>query len=73
MAEIDIVPQISLEAAVERGRIEPAAPDDADLPHSVLSALAEAPRYAEGTGIRLPVEDKSQVASIQTALKMARL
>lgn len=52
-----------------------AAAQDADLPHSVLSAIAEAPRYAEGTGIRLPVEDKSELAPIQTlaALKMARL
>jgi hypothetical protein len=51
-----------------------AAALDADLPRTVRRAIAEAPRYAEGTGIRLPVEDNSQLASIQTlaALKMAR-
>jgi hypothetical protein len=50
------------------------AAQDADLPRAVLRAIAEAPRYAEGTGIRLPVEDLSQLAPIQVlaALKMAR-
>jgi hypothetical protein len=51
-----------------------AAARDADLPPAVLEAIAEAPRNAEGSGIRFPVEDGRQVAPILTlvALKMGR-
>jgi hypothetical protein len=50
-----------------------AAAQGADLPRAVLRAIAEAPRYAEGTGIRLPVASDSQLASIRrlAELKMA--
>lgn len=49
-----------------------AAPS-AGLPAAVLEALAAAPRYAEGTGLRLPVEDESDLPPILklAALKMA--
>ena len=49
-----------------------AAAQSAGLPANVLTAIAEAPRYAEGTGIRLPVQSESDLAAIQTlaALKM---
>jgi hypothetical protein len=51
-----------------------AAAQTARLPASTVDAIANAPRYAEGTGLRLPVADESQLAPIQTlaALKMAR-
>lgn len=50
-----------------------AAARSAGLPEAVLQALAEAPRYAEGTGLRLMVSDASQLQPIRTlaALKMA--
>jgi hypothetical protein len=51
-----------------------AAAQTADLPAAVVAAIAKAPRYAEGTGLRLPVADESQLPPIQllAALKMAR-
>ena len=51
-----------------------AAAHTADLPAAIVAALAEAPRHVEGTGLRLPVADESQLPPIQTlaALKMAR-
>ena len=50
-----------------------AAALSADLPAGVRKAIADAPRYAEGTGLRLAVEDQSQLPAIQqlAALKMA--
>jgi hypothetical protein len=50
------------------------AAQTADLPAAIVAALAEAPRYAEGTGLRLPVADENQLPPIRTlaALKMAR-
>ena len=44
-----------------------------DLPATVRQALAEAPRYAEGTGLRLPVTCREDLGAIGelTALKMA--
>jgi hypothetical protein len=44
-----------------------------ELPADVLRSIAEAPRYAEGTGLRLPVEDRAALPAIErlTALKMA--
>jgi len=50
-----------------------AAAQSAGLPAAVLEALAAAPRYAEGTGLRLPVEGESQLPPILTlaGLKMA--
>jgi hypothetical protein len=51
-----------------------AAAQDAGLPASVLEAIAAAPRYAEGTGLRLPVSEEGQLPPIHVlvALKMAR-
>ena len=50
-----------------------AAAQDAELPAAVLEALAAAPRYAEGTGLRLPVSAARELPPIQklVALKMA--
>jgi hypothetical protein len=50
-----------------------AAAQTARLAARVLSSIAEAPRYAEGTGLRLPVSKASDLPSIEklTALKMA--
>ena len=51
-----------------------AAAQSAGLPAAVTRALAEAPRYAEGTGLRLPVVDASALPAVHTliALKLAR-
>lgn len=51
-----------------------AAAQRENLPDAVLKAIAEAPRYAEGTGLRLPVTNGDELASIKklAALKMAR-
>ena len=45
----------------------------AALPARVLAAIEEAPRFAEGTGLRLPVEREGDLPAIHTltALKMA--
>jgi hypothetical protein len=50
-----------------------AAAKRAGLPAHIMTAIAEAPRYAEGTGFRLPVESASDLPAIETltALKMA--
>ena len=50
-----------------------AAARSARLPARVLDLLASAPRYAEGTGVRLPVSKVGDLASIRklAALKMA--
>jgi hypothetical protein len=50
-----------------------AAARSARLPARVLDLIAAAPRYAEGTGLRLPVSRASELASIRklAALKMA--
>ena len=51
-----------------------AAAQTAGLPAHVLKSIAEAPRYAEGTGFRLAVESETDLPPIETltALKMAR-
>ncbi|HEX7678287.1 MAG TPA: DUF3788 domain-containing protein, partial [Thermoanaerobaculia bacterium] len=48
------------------------AAHDAALPASVLKAIDEAPRYAEGTGLRLPVSEAGHLPPIRklAALKM---
>lgn len=45
----------------------------ADLPKSVTKAIEEAPRYAEGTGVRLTVKGPKDLAAIQklVAVKLA--
>jgi Protein of unknown function (DUF3788) len=50
------------------------AASHAGLPDAVLAALAAAPRYAEGTGLRLTIADSRDVPAVLelTALKMAR-
>jgi hypothetical protein len=50
-----------------------AAAKDAELPAALLESLAAAPRFAEGTGLRLPVSAASELPPIQklVALKMA--
>ena len=44
-----------------------------DLPKKVLRVLAEAPRYSEGTGIRLTVKEPKDLNAIQrlVAIKLA--
>jgi len=56
------------------GRKAVAAAEAADLPAAIVAAIAEAPRYAEGTGLRLAVADENQLPPIQTlaALKVTR-
>lgn len=46
---------------------------DAGLPARVLALIAEAPRYAEGRGVRIPVRTLRDVASIRklAAVKLA--
>ena len=47
-----------------------AAAQDAGLPAAVLEAIAAAPRFAEGTGVRLPVADKKSVPPILKLLAL---
>lgn len=47
-----------------------AAARQSDLPKATLSLIDEAPRYAEGTGIRLIVKETKDLAVIQ---KLARI
>ena len=51
-----------------------AAAQSSGLPAPVLAAIAAAPRYAEGTGLRLPIAGEGDLAPVETltALKMAR-
>ena len=42
-----------------------AAAKEAKLPRKILQALAEAPRYAEGTGLRLVVNKAADLAPIR--------
>jgi hypothetical protein len=51
-----------------------AAAAGARLPVRVRELIAEAPRYAEGTGVRIPVVKKGDLAAIRTltAIKMAQ-
>lgn len=46
----------------------------AGLPDPVRAAIAAAPRYAEGTGLRLPIAGERDLPPVEilTALKMAR-
>jgi len=45
-----------------------AAARETGLPATVLAALAAAPRYAEGTGLRLPVASPTDLDAIQRLL-----
>jgi hypothetical protein len=49
-----------------------AAVADSDLPRAIREAFAAAPRYAEGTGVRLPVSSPEDLPAIYAlvALKM---
>lgn len=47
-----------------------AAAADADLPAAVRTALAAAPRYAEGTGVRLPVSSPEGLPAIFTLVAL---
>jgi hypothetical protein len=49
-----------------------AAAQDAGLPRRVIDAIADAPRYAEGTGIRISISKASELPSIErlVALKL---
>ena len=51
-----------------------AAAQGAGLPAPVLAAIAAAPRYAEGTGLRLPITGELDLSPVETltALKMSR-
>jgi len=44
------------------------------LPSTILAAIAAAPRYAEGRGLRVPVRTASDVRALANlvSLKMAR-
>jgi hypothetical protein len=50
-----------------------AAARQSDLPKKVLKAIDEAPRYAEGTGVRLLIKRQSDLAAIRklAAIKLA--
>lgn len=47
-----------------------AAATASDLPRATLDAIAAAPRYAEGTGLRLPVTEASRVPDILRLLAL---
>jgi hypothetical protein len=49
------------------------AAEEADLPADVLRAIAEAPKYVEGRGVRIPVRTEKQAAAIRklAAIKLA--
>lgn len=47
-----------------------AAAKDAGLPDAVRAALAAAPRYAEGTGLRLPVASPEELPAVFTLLAL---
>jgi hypothetical protein len=51
-----------------------AAAKQAGLPASILSIIDDAPRYAEGRGVRIPVHTARDLAGVVTlaALKMGR-
>ena len=60
-------------AAFALGEKACAAAKDGALPASVLAAIAGAPRYPEGRGVRLEVRSARDVSSVATlaAVKMA--
>ena len=51
-----------------------AAAKQAGLPPSILAIIDEAPRYAEGRGVRIPVRTARDVAAVEqlAAIKMGR-
>lgn len=57
-------------AAVVLGDRAVAAAQDYGLPEQVLSALNSATRYAEGTGIRLPVSKKADLAWVRQLIEL---
>lgn len=59
-------------AGIVLGSKAVAAARSAGLPTHVLRAIADAPRYAEGTGLRLPVDGEPDLPAVQKllALKM---
>ena len=71
-----LIPQAGqfLVGIVLGGRAVDAA-QNAGLPAAVLAAIAAALRYAEGTGLRLPIAGEQDLPPVEilTALKMARL
>jgi hypothetical protein len=42
----------------------------ADLPESIRTAIEEAPRYAEGRGVRIPVRSRTTVEAIRTLVSI---
>lgn len=60
-------------AAFALGEKAVAATGEANLPEKVRKAIREAPRYAEGRGVRLQVRSKKDAAAIRTlaCIKMA--
>jgi hypothetical protein len=50
-----------------------AAAREADLPASILTLIADAPKFAEGRGVRIPVRTKKDASAIRTlaAIKLA--
>jgi hypothetical protein len=51
-----------------------AAAKEQGLPAQVLKSIADAPKYAEGRGVRIPVRTKRDLAGVETlaAIKMGR-
>jgi uncharacterized protein DUF3788 len=51
-----------------------AAAKEARLPASMLTLIDDAPKYAEGRGVRIPVRSARDLAGVETlaAIKMAR-
>jgi len=50
------------------------AAEDAGLPQAMLALIRDAPRYAEGRGVRIPVRTKRDLAGVEklAAIKMRR-
>jgi hypothetical protein len=61
-----LIPQNnSFLAAVVLGEKAVAAANDSSLPQEVLKDLNDAPKYAEGRGIRLTVKSKANLATVK--------
>jgi Protein of unknown function (DUF3788) len=70
-----LIPQVGrcLVGIVLGGKAVAAAKGE-DLPQSIVEAIAEAPTYAEGTGVRLPIAAGTDLPALErlVALKMGR-
>lgn len=57
-------------ASLALGERAVAAARDSDLPQSVVNAIDQAPKYAEGRGVRIVVEGSEDVQSV---VRLARI